>query len=314
MNKLLIMLLSGVMTAGMMAPIEQPCYINVDGEKCALVASCEEAREAVEQAIQKQVDGEVLDVEISEEIAIEEDLTLLEEPVSVSEAADKLTAKGTLTITTTEEINLEEKIQYEEKIRPAPNLVAGEIKVESQGKEGIKSVTKVLTKENGEIIEEEIVEEEVVEEPEERIILAGVDECTVETGVSYDMSAEYEKLQMPADDINITSDYGPRWGRMHNGTDFALSTGETIYAADDGIVYCSSYCGGFGNIVKIDHGNGMQTYYAHCSELLVANGEEVAAGQPVALAGSTGNSTGPHLHFEVIVNGNNMNPREFLGI
>lgn len=314
MNKLLITLLSGVMTAGMLAPIDQPCYINVDGEKCVLVESYEDAKEAVEMAIQKQVDGEVLDVEISEEIEIEEDLTLLEDPVSVSEAADKLTAKGTLTITTTEEVNLEEKVRYEEKIRPAPNLLAGEIKVESQGKEGIKSVTKVLTKENGKIVNEELIGEEIVKEPEERIILAGVDECASEVGVSYDMSAEYEKLQMPADNIDITSNYGPRWGRMHNGTDFALATGETIYAADDGTVYCSSYCGGFGNIVKIDHGNGMQTYYAHCSQLLVADGEEVIAGQPVALAGSTGNSTGPHLHFEVIVNGNNMDPCEFLGI
>ena len=87
---------------------------------------------------------------------------------------------------------------------------------------------------------------------------------------------------------------------MHSGTDFALAQGSDIYAADGGTVYFAGNCGGYGNLVKIDHGNGMQTYYAHCSSILVSQGQKVRRGERIALVGSTGNSTGPHLHFEVI--------------
>lgn len=314
MDKLFIAFIIAVSTAGFMAPVEQPCYITVDGQKCALVSSRAEAQEAVELAIAGKCPEDVLDIEMAEDIEIQEDFELLQEPVSVSAAVEKLSEEEVLTVTTTEEVNSQESIEYEEKICPEPKLNAGEIVVASKGQEGVKAVTKVLTKENGKVLSEEVVGEEVVKEPVERVVLAGVNESVSETGVSYDLSAEYSKLSLPADNVNITSHFGPRWGRMHNGTDFALSTGETIYAADDGEVYCASYCGGFGNVVKIDHGNGMQTYYAHCSELLVSAGESVTAGQPVALAGSTGNSTGPHLHFEVIINGTNMDPCEFLEI
>ena len=99
---------------------------------------------------------------------------------------------------------------------------------------------------------------------------------------------------------------------MHQGTDFGLKQGSNIYAADDGKVYCAANSGGYGNLVKIDHGNGMQTYYAHCSKILVSEGQEVKAGEVIALVGSTGNSTGPHLHFEVIVNGIRVDPSDFL--
>jgi len=290
-------------------------YITVDGEKCVPVETREEAKEAVSRFIDQQTGANVLDVKLEEKMGIEEAVSSTScKPVSVNRAVDMLNTKGTLTITTTEEVSDNEEIEYDEKFRSEPALCAGEIKVEEEGKNGVKEITKVLTKENGKLLSEEVVDEEIVKEPVQKVILAGINECAMEKGVSYDLSAEYEKLQLPAEHIDISSHFGPRWGRNHNGTDFALSTGSEIYAADDGEVYCSSYCGGFGNIVKIDHGNGMQTYYAHCSQLLVSPGQHVKAGELIALAGSTGNSTGPHLHFEVIINGTNMDPIDFLSL
>ena len=100
----------------------------------------------------------------------------------------------------------------------------------------------------------------------------------------------------------------------HLGLDVAAGLGQYIYAADSGVVvYAAPIGGGYGNMVMIDHGNGYQTLYAHLSQINVRCGENVTQGQVIALAGSTGNSTGPHLHFEVRQpNGESVNPRSIL--
>lgn len=113
-------------------------------------------------------------------------------------------------------------------------------------------------------------------------------------------------------DARITSDYGERWGRMHNGTDFGDAQGASISAAADGEVTFADWNGGFGQLVIIRHDDGTETYYAHASELLVSAGDSVSAGDDIMLAGSTGNSTGPHLHFEVHVGGSPVEPLQFL--
>ena len=110
----------------------------------------------------------------------------------------------------------------------------------------------------------------------------------------------------------VVSGFGMRWGRMHEGIDISASTGTPIWAAAAGTVIWSSWRGGYGNCVVVDHGNGLATLYAHASALLVSVGQEVSQGQNVALVGSTGNSSGPHLHFEVRVNGVAVDPLLYL--
>jgi murein DD-endopeptidase MepM/ murein hydrolase activator NlpD len=110
----------------------------------------------------------------------------------------------------------------------------------------------------------------------------------------------------------VVSGFGMRWGRMHEGIDISASTGTPIWAAAAGTVIWSGWRGGYGNCVVIDHGNGLATLYAHASALLVGVGQGVAQGETVALVGSTGNSSGPHLHFEVRVNGAAVDPLLYL--
>ncbi len=117
---------------------------------------------------------------------------------------------------------------------------------------------------------------------------------------------------------NISSGFGNRvhpilgYARFHAGVDFGASYGSTIRAADSGQVIFAGWYGGYGQAVIIDHGNGLSTLYAHASRLFVSEGQAVQQGDPVAAVGSTGLSTGPHLHFEVRQNGNPVNPMNYL--
>jgi hypothetical protein len=106
----------------------------------------------------------------------------------------------------------------------------------------------------------------------------------------------------------ISSPFGKRWGKPHQGIDFAAAVGEPIYASAAGTVVHSGWEAGYGKSIVLDHGKGMETRYGHCSRLLVKEGSVVPKGTLIARVGSTGHSTGPHLHFEVIVNGVRKNP------
>lgn len=144
--------------------------------------------------------------------------------------------------------------------------------------------------------------------------------------VTYSMpavSVSYEKIDLTPYGISfikpvssgytISSRYGPRWGRSHTGTDVAAPTGTTIVAAASGTVtLAGNYGNGYGNYIMINHGNGVQTLYGHCNVLLVSQGQYVSQGQKIAEVGNTGNSTGPHLHFEVRVNGATTDPQDYV--
>ncbi|MDU2283720.1 murein hydrolase activator EnvC family protein [Clostridium sp.] len=118
----------------------------------------------------------------------------------------------------------------------------------------------------------------------------------------------------------VTSEYGPRThpisgqSGFHTGIDLASPSGTPIKASKSGTVVYSGWQGGYGQVVIIDHGGGYRTLYAHCSKLNVVKNQKVSRGQVVALVGSTGNSTGPHLHFEVRVNNKHQNPRKYVPI
>lgn len=112
----------------------------------------------------------------------------------------------------------------------------------------------------------------------------------------------------------VTSRFGTRWGRSHKGIDIGAPQGTTIYAAASGTVTYAQYGygGGYGNHLIISHGNGITTLYGHCTSLLVSEGQYVTQGQAIATVGSTGSSTGNHLHLEIRVNGVAQNPQNYL--
>jgi murein DD-endopeptidase MepM/ murein hydrolase activator NlpD len=124
--------------------------------------------------------------------------------------------------------------------------------------------------------------------------------------------------RMPLDDATLTSNYGSRIHpilgsrRNHNGVDLAQPTGTPVYATADGIVSRADYWGSYGNYIQIEHGGELETRYAHLSGYAVAAGEQVRKGQLIGYVGSTGRSTGPHLHYEVRVAGQAVDPTPYM--
>ena len=125
-------------------------------------------------------------------------------------------------------------------------------------------------------------------------------------------------LMWPTDATEITSPYGwrthPIFGtsRYHSGIDIGADYGDSVRAADSGVVIYADWMGGYGKAVIVEHGNGISTLYAHNSELLVGEGQRVRKGEVISRVGSTGYSTGPHLHFEVRQNGSPVSPMDYL--
>ncbi|RYH12382.1 M23 family metallopeptidase [Tropicimonas sp. IMCC6043] len=139
-------------------------------------------------------------------------------------------------------------------------------------------------------------------------LLRGLDQMNL-----YRIAAEKAPFGMPLrDSFRFTSPFGPRWGRMHEGTDFAAAHGTPIYATADGVVTKAGWMSGYGRMVKIRHDFGVETWYGHMSRLRVEEGQRVSKGQRIGDMGNTGRSTGTHLHYEVRVNGSAVNPMNFI--
>ncbi|MGM9972974.1 MAG: peptidoglycan DD-metalloendopeptidase family protein [Clostridiaceae bacterium] len=204
----------------------------------------------------------------------------------------ELSEKGELNVQTTLKNSYNEAITPKVVIQNSEELNYGEEKSQ-QGEEGLKEVEKKLVYNNDSLIHEEIIKENIIKESKDTLITKGMK-------VSEDNLAQV--IAIPSRGY-ISSNYGVRWGRLHKGTDFAANIGDPIYAALDGTVKEACYEDSYGYMVLIDHGGGIETLYGHCSELKVNVGDRVEKGQVIALVGNTGRSTGPHLHFEVRVNG-----------
>ncbi len=129
----------------------------------------------------------------------------------------------------------------------------------------------------------------------------------------YRIAVEKTPFAMPVrDSFRYTSGFGPRWGRMHNGTDFAAAHGTPIYSTADGVVIHAGWLAGYGRLIKIQHEFGIETRYAHLSKIRVKVGQRVSRGDRIGDMGSSGRSTGTHLHYEVRIGGKPVNPMTYI--
>lgn len=191
-----------------------------------------------------------------------------------------------------------EAIPYETKVIVDKNSPSS-IRVKQEGQNGERQIAYTASKRNGIVEKTNILEEKILKAAVDKVIVKGtrVTQIASRGGGS-------GTLDWPTNG-SITQYYK---GSSHRGIDIGGRTGQAIRAADSGYVSFAGYQGGYGKFVIVNHNNGMVTRYAHCSSINVSTGQRVNKGETIAALGSTGRSTGPHLHFEVLVNGSFTNP------
>lgn len=239
--------------------------------------------------------------------------TSVDELISINEGLDEnivdgdvITVKSyvpVVTVTTTQIQEYTQKIAYETEVVETDGMYRGRSEIAQRGENGEEAVVANVVKQNGQEVARDIISQTTVKEPVTQIKKVGTKEPPSGYGTGTFIAPVYG---------TITSRYGYRGSGFHKGVDIANSTGTPIRAADNGVVITAGWDGLFGKLVKLDHQNGYVTYYAHNSSIAVSVGDTVQKGEVIAYMGSTGNSTGPHCHFEIHKNGVIQNPSNYI--
>ena len=211
-----------------------------------------------------------------------------------------------IAVETVEQITVRESIPYKTKEQNDSSMYKGSRKVLTKGVNGKKDVVYEVTRVNHTVTKKVALSETILSDPTTEVVAVGT-KAKSTTSATGTMMRPYGGT--------ITARFGAsgsRWARNHTGIDYAGPTGDPIRAADGGKVVFAGWNGSYGKMVKISHGNGLETWYAHMSSIYVKNGQRVSKGSTIGAIGSTGNSTGPHVHFEVRKNGVAKNPSNYV--
>ncbi len=233
-------------------------------------------------------------------------VSALSDDASLQKAADALRVQTVRTETT------ETEVAFQKVTQTTAAQTVGYSKVITAGKNGVSRTTVQVTCVNGKETGRKTVQTEVVQAPVDQVTLVGtkvVPKVVPATQVA--ASGFIWPVQRVAR-MQISSYFGD--GRGHKGIDIAAPANTEIYAVKAGTVVTATFSRSYGNYIVIDHGNGVQTLYAHANRLLVSAGQTVQAGQNIALVGRTGYADGNHLHIEVHINGTAVNPAPYLGL
>lgn len=278
------------------------------------VANEQEGKEVLKNLAQKYIDNKTIDKQSIVSIKVNTDAKYIDENVKLKEIKSQeaiieniLNINGQQIIPAAKvDISIKELnkaiIEPNIKVISTSTLYLGESK-KQQGTPGEKQVVKKVTYTNGKITKTDVLEEKILTPQKDTVILNG-SKNPIGLGVAF--------LTRPTARGAITSPYGSRWGGTHHGMDIGASSGDPIGAALDGTVKYIGYSNIYGNMVILNHGGGIETVYGHASVILTKVGKKVNKGDIIAKVGSTGRSTGPHLHFELRYNGVAINPSAYI--
>lgn len=288
--------------------------LNIDGKTFGYVNSEEKVNNLLKLVTDKYIEDldvpkdDVICADVTCEIELKEatiDVASIKTQEEISNEIYKtyIGEDDLLDIDITVKETVEEEIPMETITVDDENLYVGESK-EEVGVSGKKLVNREVVYSNGEIDDTTILSEEILQEPQNTVIYRGVKN-------PYDYGVAF--LNRPTRGGFTTSDYGDRWESFHKGMDIAGNIGDDVMVAIDGEVTYSQYNdGGYGNLIMVTHVDNMVTYYAHLDQMYVSVGDKVTKGDVIGVVGNTGFSTGPHLHFELRVDGEPVNPAEYL--
>ena len=277
-------------------------------EKTGVVDAAEEGEDTDFTEVAPS-EGIILDnVIIEDDVTVEPVTSKISDFMDYDEAIDLFVDENgeskIFNILTVETEVYDETVAYNTVYEDTDTMYEGEYEVKTEGVDGVMQVVAKVTKENGQETDREILQQTVTTPAVDEVILKGTQEKPSWAPTGHFIQPASGRL---------SSNFGSRWGRKHQGIDIAGSYGSDVVASDGGtVIYAGYNSSGYGNLVKIDHGNGYVTYYAHNSSLCVSVGDKVYQGQVIAKMGSTGRSTGNHCHFEIRMNGTPVNPVNYL--
>lgn len=226
--------------------------------------------------------------------------------IQIGDELNLVVPKPFLNVQVKRKVVQEEKTPYETEYTYVSYMYNDEEVVDRNGEYGVSKIEAMVTEQNGIQIAKEVLKEQVISEPVSKVVTTGTQDPPPKKGTGYFIN--------PLPGSYVSSRFGSRSGGFHLGQDMAKSSGSSIKAADGGTVTYAGWSGSYGYMVDIDHGGGYTTRYAHCSEIYVSVGEKVYQGKVIAAVGSTGVSSGPHLHFEVRKYGSVVNPASYIGV
>ncbi|MFF2483548.1 peptidoglycan DD-metalloendopeptidase family protein [Paenibacillus sp. NPDC058071] len=239
--------------------------------------------------------------DISPEVIYDNNRWIEEDKIKAGDVLDLTVLKPEVTVKTVESVTETITIEPPVEVRKSDTMKAGESKVISEGQKGSKRVTYQVVKQNGYLVSEELVSSDIVKEAVASIVIKGTKVVLGEGS---------GRFAMPVSNWSLSSKYGKRWGRAHKGIDITGS--KSILASDDGVISFVGNKNGYGKAIVINHKNGYETLYGHLSSYNVREGQIVEKGDKIGVMGSTGRSTGVHLHFEIHKNGVVQNPLKYL--
>lgn len=294
--------------------------LYIDGKLIGATSETDALNAALDKVLTDYKEGydDETTTEFANDVVVKDGSFAEDDIMTVSEIMAAAEGKFSIALSTdivyTREIEYEVKTEYDDSQSPSYK------KVKTEGKNGEEEVTIRTTFTDGMQTDAVETDTKVITKAVDEVVVKGSKDGIVEESSSVSKSGSGSSASgsfcWPVPYTHSVSSYFEwRWGRMHNGIDIASGgiSGQPIVASDGGAVIQAGDKGdGYGNYVIIDHGNGYQTLYGHCSSLAVSYGQHVSQGETIGYVGSTGNSTGPHLHFEIIYNSNKLNPLQFV--
>lgn len=300
----------------------KPIYkVTISGEEIGYVQNKKEFKESLKTSLieeNKNVDN----IELKSDPEYELKLINRETKTNEEQIASKIEEDAIITYKYYDIALNNETIETVNTIEEAEEIV-NQAKNENTEQELDLSILEKYTQNKDEVKVAEIevakidVNNKITETLEKQEAEKQAEEAAKKAQEELDAMPEINGIKIATKPISgtITSRYGES-SRLrkstHTGLDISATTGTDIKAVASGTVTCAKYSGSYGNLVKIDHGNGVETWYGHTSKMYVKVGQEVKAGDVIAAVGSTGNSTGPHLHLEIRINGTHVNPQKYL--
>ncbi len=294
----------------------KPMYkVSISGEEIGYVENKQALEETLKQEITESTSKNIEDIRLDNEPEYELKLVNRGEDTEDKTLVEELKEDITVTYKYYEIAVKESVIEKVDTSEEAEELV-NEIKEETNSEDIHLSIVEKYTQNEEEVNTSDLEVAKVnVQETVQTAIEEIAQQKEEEERLNALPSVNGIKLAVAPIEGKITSRYGVRSNlrkSTHTGLDISAVQGTPIKVIADGTVTAASYNGSYGNLIKVDHGNGVETWYAHTSKMYVKKGETVKAGDVIAAVGSTGNSTGPHLHLEIRINGEHVNPQDYL--